>query len=172
MSRFFFRAVTMLASAVLLAGCAGYQIGPVKPTYMKKVSTIAVPSFKNATLIPRLEVPIANIVIRQFQQDGTYQIAPEDRADAILNGSILSIKRFPARVLRGNVLATTEFNLILTLDIQVTDRITGKQLAHRQVSGTTSYFVGGDLEQDEQQAIPLAAEKAAVQIVSVLSEGF
>jgi hypothetical protein len=32
--------------------------------------------------------------------------------------------------------------------------------------------VGGDVQQDEQQALPLAAEKAAVQIVSYLSEGW
>lgn len=160
------------AFALLLAGCAGYKLGPVKPTYMKGITTIAVPSFKNTTLVPRIEVLVANSVVKQFQQDGTYQITSENQADALLEGTIISIERQPARSLRGNVLATTEFDLILTLDYTLTNRITGKLIAHKQAVGRTSVFVGGDLQQDEQQALPLAAEKAAVQIVSLLSEGF
>jgi PBP1b-binding outer membrane lipoprotein LpoB len=159
-------------AALLLAGCAGYHIGPIKPTYLKKVNTIAVPSFKNETLVPRLEVMLANNVISQLQQDGTYQIGTMEDADAILEGKIVSIDRQAARSLVGNVLATTEFNLLLKIDYTLTDRITGKQLAKRTVIGTTSFFVGGDVQQDEQQALPLAAEKAAVQIVSYLSEGW
>lgn len=159
-------------AAMLLAGCAGYHLGPVKPTYLKNVTTIAVPSFKNNTLLPRMEVLVANSVIKQFQQDGTYQIGTMESSDAILEGTILSIERQPARSLRGNVLATTEFNLDLKIEYTLTERHGGKVLARRAVTGTTSFFVGGDVQQDEQQALPLAAEKAAVQIVSYLSEGW
>jgi len=159
-------------AAMLLAGCAGYHLGPVKPTYLKHVTTIAVPSFKNDTLIPRLEVMLANSVIKQLQQDGTYQVGTMEDSDAILEGTILSIERQPARSLVGNVLATTEFNLDMRVEYTLTDRNTGKVLAKRQVVGSTSFFVGGDVQQDEQQALPLAAEKAAVQIVSYVSEGW
>src|ERR1700677_5131507 len=147
-------------AAMLLAGCAGYHLGPVKPTYLKHVTTIAVPSFKNDTLIPRLEVMLANSVIKQLQQDGTYQVGTMEDSDAILEGTILSIERQPARSLVGNVLATTEFNLDMRVEYTLTDRNTGKVLAKRQVVGPTSFFVGGDVQQDEQQALPLAAEKA------------
>ena len=156
----------------MLSGCAGYHLGPIKPSYLKGINTIAVPSFKNMTLIPRLEVPLADILIKQFQQDGTYEIGSEDSADAILQGTVVSVNRVPTRSLIGNVLQTTEFTLQLTVDYKLTNRITGKELAHRKVVGTTEFFVGGDLEQDEQQAIPLAGEQAAVQIVSGVSEGF
>lgn len=159
-------------AALLLTGCAAYHLGPAKPSYLKNVKTIAVPSFRNGTLVPRLEVPVANIVIKQFQQDGTYQIVPEGTADAILEGTVSGLERLPARSLRGNVLATTEFVLNLSIKFTLTDRVTGKVLSQRMVVGTTNFFVGGDLQQDEQQAIPLAAENAAVQIVALLSEGF
>lgn len=159
-------------AALLLAGCAGYHIGPIKPTYLKNVHTIAVPSFKNATLVPRLEVLVANCVIRQFQDDGTYEIGSTENSDAILQGTIRGIDRQPARSLVGNVLETTEFDLNMTIDYTLTDRITGKLLAKHTVVGSTSFFVGGDVQQDEQQALPLAAEKAAVQVVNYLSEGW
>jgi hypothetical protein len=163
----------LFASAVLLlAGCAGYHVGPVRPTYMNGINTISVPTLRNGTLVPRLEVPLANIVIKQFQQDGTYQIGSDENADAILEGTVDQLTLVPARALRGNVLQTTEFQLQLVIDFKLINRVTGKELVHRKVTGTTEFFVGGDLQQDEQQAIPLAAEQAAVQIVSVLSEGF
>ncbi len=159
-------------AALLLAGCAGYHIGPVKPTYLRQVKTIAVPSFRNETLLPQLEVMAANCVIRQFQTDGTYEIASTDNADAILQGTVRSVQRQPFRSLVGNVLATTEYELDLTMDYTLTDRVTGKVLVKHSATGATSFFVGGDVQQDEQQALPLAAEKAAVQIVSYLSEGW
>ena len=40
------------------------------------------------------------------------------------------------------------------------------------MDGTTSFFVSNDVEQDERQAIPLAAEQAAIRLVSQISEGF
>ena len=158
--------------ALLLSGCAGYHVGPIKPTYLKKVNTIAVPTFKNQTLVPRLEVMVANCVIKQFQNDGTYQIGSTENSDAILQGTVLGISRQPVRSLAGNVLATTEFSLNLTIEYTLTDRITGKLLAKHTAVGSTSFFVGGDVQQDEQQALPLAAQKAAVQVVNYLSEGW
>lgn len=172
MRKFFLLPLVAMAT-MLLAGCAGYKLGPVKPTYMKHVKTIAVPSFRNETLIPRVEVMMANSVIKQLQQDGTYQVADVKDADAILDCVIAGVDRQAARSLRGNVLATTEYNLQLKIVYTLTDRSTGKPLVQqRTVIGTTSFFVGGDVLQDEQQALPLASEQAAIQIVNQISEGW
>ena len=63
-----------LATILCLAisGCLGYHVGPVKPYYLRDVHTIAVPTFKNRTLVPRVEVLVTDTVIKQFQQDGTF----------------------------------------------------------------------------------------------------
>jgi len=60
----------------------------------------------------------------------------------------------PTRSLVGNVLQTTEFTLQLTIEYKLTDRVTAAT-REPQSYGTTEFFVGGDLEQDEQQAIRL-----------------
>ena len=112
----------------MLSGCLGYHVGPVKPYYLRDVHNIAVPTFKNRTLVPRIEVLVTDTVIKQLQQDGTFQITNEDKADATLNGEISRISRLPARSVRGNVLATTEFNLALTVRYSLTTR-DGKPLA-------------------------------------------
>jgi outer membrane lipopolysaccharide assembly protein LptE/RlpB len=163
--------------ALLFSGCAGYHVGPIKPKMLREVKTIAVPTFKNETLEPRVEVMLANAVIKQLQQDGTYQVTREHDADAILEGRLEQIERRPARSVRGNVLQTREYTLFLRVRYRLTDR-QGRVLEQRSISGQTSFFVTGtdsiaaDVNQDERQAIPLAAEDLAVRLVSQISEGW
>ena len=162
----------MPIAALLLSGCAGYHIGPIKPQFMEGVQSLAVPAAKNETLIPRMEVLVADTVIKQIQQDGTYKIERMDRADAVLELKVTELRRRPARSVRGNVLATREFTMDLTIRYAVKRRSDGKTLDERSVVGRTSFFVSGDVEQDERQAIPLATEEAATRLVSQISEGW
>lgn len=164
--------------ALLFSGCAGYKIGPIQPKFMEGIKTIAVPTFKNDTLEPRVEVALANALIKQFQQDGTYQITDEKNADAIIHGTLERITRRSARSVRGNVLLTKEYTLELKCRFTMVNRTTGAPIDGRAINGTTSFFVSGssdgsaDVNQDERQAIPLAAEDMAIQYVSQVSEGW
>lgn len=164
--------LTVAALSLGLAGCLGYHVGPVKPHYLSDIHSVAVPNFANKTLTPRVEVLITDAVIQQLQRDGTFPVREQSSADAILKGEIVRIARSPARSVRGNVLATTEFNLTITLRITLLTS-TGTPLAPpREVSGSTSFFVGNDVTTDERQAIPLAAEDLAQKVVVELTEGW
>ena len=166
-----------------LSGCLGYHIGPAKPNYLGDVHTIAIPTFENKTLVPRIEVLVTDTVIKQFQQDGTYKIANGDKADATLKGEISRVSRSPARSVVGNVLATSEFNLTLHVKYRLVG-LDGKVLGQvGDVVGTTSFFVSsssttsnqqvlGDVTTDERQALPLATEELAKRLVTQLSEGW
>ena len=164
----------LLATVLCLAisGCLGYHVGPAKPYYLRDVHAIAVPTFKNRTLVPRVEVLVTDTLIKQFQQDGTFQITTDDKADATLSGEISRISRVPARSVSGNVLATTEFALALTVRYTLTTR-DGKQVAGPgEVTGNTTFFVSSDVTTDERQALPLATEDLATRLVAQLSEGW
>jgi hypothetical protein len=161
----------LLLLAFLLEGCAGYHLGPATPGYLKNVHAIAIPTFSNSTLTPRIEVLVTNTVIKQFQQDGTFRIANADVADATLKAEIVGVNRSPARSVRGNVLATTEFNFTLTVKYTLLGR-DQKTLGSGAAGGSTSFFVGTDVATDERQALPLAAEELARHLVSQLSEGW
>jgi Lipopolysaccharide-assembly len=166
------KAFAPLLLAFLLGSCAGYRLGPATPGYLRQVHTIAVPTFANSTLVPRIEVLITGTVIKQFQQDGTFKIVDADVADATLKGEIVGVSRSPARSVRGNVLSTTEFNVTMTVKYTLTGR-DGKVLGSPgAVSGSTSFFRGSDVATDERQALPLAAEELARHMVSQLSEGW
>lgn len=178
--------VIIAAASLILSGCAGYHVGPVKPTPMREVRTIAVPSFVNLTLEPRLEVLMASILIKQLQQDGTYRVTSEGDADAVAECTIDQIERTPSRGVRNNsstnvsadFYQTTEFTLNLKVTLKVFARSTGEVLAKRQFVGNSSFFVSGanprtaNVNRDERQAIPQAAEDVAIQITSYLSEGW
>lgn len=155
-----------------LSGCLGYRIGPAKPYYLRDIHTIAIPTFVNKTLIPRVEVLVTDTVIKQFQQDGTFRIVSNDKADATLSAEIIRIGRSPARSVRGNVLATSEFNLAMRVKYRLLGP-DGKPLGPwAEVAGTTSFFVGTDVTTDERQALPLATEELASRLVTQLSEGW
>ena len=165
------RAIIFLVVA-LLSGCAGYTVGPIQPTYMAGVHKLAVPIFDNKTYEPQIQTLVTTTFIKQLQQDGTYEITGLDRADAEVRGTIFTVTRIKARSVIGNVLASSQFNLQVNLSVVVVNTHSGATIGQRDVTGQTTFFVGNDLPTQERQAIPLAAEDAAVQAASYLSEGW
>ena len=161
-----------LFACFVLGGCLGYHVGPVKPYYLRDVHTLAVPTFENKTLLPHIEVLVTGTVIKQLQQDGTFQIARDGDADATLKAQITRIDRLPARSVRGNVLKTTEFNLSMHLKYTLVARDGTTFAPPAETVGTTSFFVSADVTTDERQALPLATEDLATRLVTQLSEGW
>lgn len=168
MIRFFLPAVLI---ASLLAGC-GYKLGEIRPTPMRSVRTLAVPNFKNKTYEPRIEVLVTDSVIKKLQQDGTYTIVSDESADAILYCTINNIERRPIRSVQNNVLATSEYQLNMEVVFEVTERVTGVVLMKGTVRGRTTFFANNDLQSTERQAIPLAAERLAIDLTTRISEGW
>jgi outer membrane lipopolysaccharide assembly protein LptE/RlpB len=166
----------LLFPILVLTGC-GYTLGEIKPSSMRRVNTIAVTTFQNRTVVPRLEAQTADAVVKQFQQDGTYRIETSDHADAILTGTIVNLQRQPKRVYASNVLQTSEFELVLTVDYVLKDRITGALLCKGTATGQVIFFVNSDsinsdLVTDQNINYPIAAQRMAERLVSKVSEGW
>jgi hypothetical protein len=179
--------------ALLLPGCAGYRLGDVKPSAYAHIKNLYVPTFQNETLEPRLNVLVTNAVISALQQDGTFKITNKDQADATLAASIREIRRYQQRSTQTEVLKTREMLEHIQIDFHLEDPKTGKTYsaadafgidsANRlttegarvrtgNVSGSTSVFLDRNFELSERQALALAAQDAAEQIVSQLTEGW
>ncbi|MBV9492424.1 MAG: hypothetical protein JO069_22235 [Verrucomicrobia bacterium] len=139
---------------------------------MKDIHRVAVPIFDNQTVEPDIEALATTTLIKQLQQDGTYQVTSLDRADAEIKGVITDVIRSQARAVTGNVLASSEFNLTVRLHLDVINPQTKATIAQRDVEGTSRFFVQNDVTSQERQAIPLAVEDASVQAASFLSEGW
>ncbi len=154
-----------------LSGC-GYKLGEIRPTPMRTVRTLSVPTFKNSTYEPRVEVLLADTLIKQIQQDGTYTTVDGNTADAVLDCTLTKIERRSVRSVQNNVLATSEFELQLEAVYVVYDRVTGAVLVNGRKVGRTTFFSNEDLQTAERQAIPVAAQDLAIQITTEISEGW
>jgi len=160
-----------LCAAVLLTGC-GYKLGEIRPTPMRSVRTLAVPTFKNKSYEPRLEVLFADTLVKRLQLDGTYEILNEEKADAILYCTIDKIERRALRSVQNNVLATSEFGLRVFATYEVQDRVTGAILITSKVQGNTTFFSGNDLQTIERQAFSNVAADLADIITGEVAEGW
>lgn len=138
---------------------------------MEGVRTVAVPVFKNETLIPRSSVLITNRVIGRFQTDGTYQIVDSSRADAIVRGTLRPLERRQLRSEKTNTLRTTEQELRLVLDYSVETR-SGAVITTGTVEGVSSHFLDANFQRSEYQALDDAAARLSEDLVSRLSEGW
>ncbi len=165
------RLIPLFLATFFLAGC-GYKMGEIRPTPMRSVRTLAVPTFKNKTYEPRVEVLLADTLIKQLQQDGTYTIMSDNTADAILNCTLTNIERRSLRSVQNNVLATSEFEIILEVTYEVVDRVTGIVLMGGRIRGDASFFSNNDLQTTERQAIPVAARDLSIELTTRLSEGW
>ncbi len=165
--------LTLLAVALTLVSCGGYQLGGIKPASLKRISTIAVPMFRNSTLHPRAEVLATSAVADAFVQDGTYRIGSSDRADAVLEGNLKSIKYSAIRGTRLDTLLPEELANTVTIEWTLRDaRDPTKVLASGKSSGTSQLFVSSNLQTARNNALPEALEHAGEALVSRLASGY
>jgi outer membrane lipopolysaccharide assembly protein LptE/RlpB len=165
------RAAFVLAALLALSGC-GYKLGEIRPTPMRSVRSLAVPTFKNNTFESRIEILFADTLVKKLQQDGTYSIVNTAQADAIVNCTIEKIDRGSLRSVQNNVLATSEYSLIVTARYEVIDQRTGIVLMQGTAQGRTSFFSGNDLQTLERQGLSNAAIDLAQNLATRLTEGW
>lgn len=160
-----------LAAVFALTGC-GYHVGEIRPTPMRSVRTLAVPTFKNRTYETRIEALFADTLVKRLQQDGTYEIVGDEKADAVLSCTITRVERRALRSVINNVLATSEFGLKVAVEFEVQDRVTGALLMQGTARGDTTFFSGNDLQTIERQALSNAAADLADDIAVEVTEGW
>ncbi|MGI8604993.1 MAG: LPS assembly lipoprotein LptE [Verrucomicrobiales bacterium] len=161
----------LCAATIMVCGCAGYHLGPIKPERLAHVQTIAVPTFENMTLEPRSSVLVTNEVIARLQKDGTYPITSKNKADAVLKGTIRDLVRRQLRGSRTNVLRTREMEVQILIDYTLEDARTHVVLAEGRARGSSHLYLDPNFQLSERQAISHAAAHAARDLVTRLTEG-
>jgi len=160
-----------LMASLLLAGCAGYRVGPTAGQ-TAGARSILVPPTRNTTLQPRLIQPVTQALRRALQQDGTLRLETESSpTDLLLETTIQDYERIPRAFQRGDVITVQEYELRMTVHVKVTERASNETVLSRQVVGRTSLFVGDDQTSAERQAAPLLAEDFARKAVLYVTEG-
>jgi len=157
--------------ALLLAGCAGYRLGPVGGQ-VAGARDIQVPMARNSTLEPRLVEPVTEALRRHIQQDGTFRLETDGApADLVLETTLVSYERLPMAFQRKDVVTVSEYELRLSCRVVLRERGAERPILDRIVSGRAAILVGPDQTSAERQAAPLLADDLARRAVILVSEG-
>ncbi len=163
----------LIASALFLVSCAGYQLGGTKPASLAKVKTIAVPMFTNSAQHPRAEVIATSAVANAFIQDGTYRLSNRDHADAVLEGDLRSIRYATVRGTRYDTLRPEELTNTVTIQWKLLDaKDPTKILAAGSSTGSSQIFTLDNFQTARNNALPEAFERAGTALVTRLADGF
>jgi hypothetical protein len=167
------RAVHWFSGALLaglLAGCAGYQLGPANEQ-AAGAQSIQINPLVNQTVEPRLAEAATAALRKQFQRDGTYRLATRNDGDIVVTGVITSYDRRELSFLPDDVLTVQDYRVSLTAKITARERGSGRVLLDQPVTGQSLLRVGTDLTSAERQALPLLAEDLANKVVALIAEG-
>ena len=159
----------LAAIAFLLAGCAGYHLGPVNDALPGDKSVEVLP-FNNQTLQPRLGDTVTQALRERLQTDGTYRLV-DGQADIVVTGVITGYSRKALSFLSSDVLTANNYQVGIVAHVIARDSVTGKVLLDKDVTGSTLVHVGSDLASAERQATPLLAEDLAQNVTQMLAEG-
>lgn len=163
---------SLLLAAMLLAGCAGYRLGPVNPAAgAAGQQTIEVVPFNNQTLQPRLGAAVTQALRERLQTDGTYRLATRHPGDIVVTGVITGYQRAGTSFLSTDATTAENYRVTITAHVVARDRRSGKILLDKNVTGYTLVQVGTSLAEAERQAQPLLAEDLARNITELLTEG-
>ena len=159
-----------LATALVgLGGCA-YRLGPSNGE-SAGTRSIQVNPFQNKTVEPRLIEAVSFALRRQLQQDGTYALDTHNDGDIVLNGTIVSYERRSLSFQSRDVLTPRDYRLTITARVTAQDRISGKVLLDREITGHSDIRIGADLASAERQALPIVAADLARNATALLVDG-
>lgn len=155
---------------LVLAGCAGYRLGPPSGIVAGD-HTIQVMPFGNKTMEPRLPEYVMISLRKNLQQNGGYRLDTHDDGDLILEGTIVNYQRSILSVQAVDVLTPVNYDILMTAHVTIRERSSGKIIFDKNVTGRTAVSTGADLTSAERQAMPLLTDDLARKAVAMLVDG-
>jgi hypothetical protein len=151
---------------LLLSGCAQYRIGSAVP---EELRTVAVPVFENASGFPELDAVVTQYVLREFQREGTFKLAPLENASLKLLGKLVKSDLQALNYDRNFGSRTSEYRYALTAEITLVETSTGRLLLDGvPVKAGTTFLTHGDMLTGMQDASPRIAKDLSRAIVDAV----
>jgi hypothetical protein len=123
-------ALALAIGALALSSC-GYHVAGTADLVPKDVHTIAIPAFNNATVHYKLTDFLPEALSREFITRTRYQLVNDPtQSDAVLRGSIVNYVAYPTLIDQSTG-RTSGLQVIVILDVSLTDRATGKVIFSR-----------------------------------------
>lgn len=110
---------TVLFFSLFLSSC-GYRVGNLHRSIPGKHQRIAVPTFKNSTMEAGAEKYFTNSMLRELVRADFVRIVPQKKAEAVLEGTVISIKYEASGILTQETKAELPNNTVLNSSYDAT----------------------------------------------------
>lgn len=134
-----FRAVSLLLIVVLIGVGCGYKLVGRETHLPAGIGSIAIPTFKNRTLEPGVEIPFTQAFLREFLRDQRVKVTGREEADAILDGVIKSYEYYSVAYDRSGL--ASEYRATVILDLTLRRRSGEVIWKENDLSETKTYRV-------------------------------
>jgi len=165
-----------LLAAALFAAC-GYHVGGQADLIPKNIKIIAIPVFSNGTVRYQIANMLTADVTREFHSRTHYVIVTDPgQADAVLNGSVVNFATLGGTTTDPVTNRATSSQVILTLQLTLTDKHTGKAIFNRTgYEFRERYEIATDLTayfDESSTALRRVSRDAARSVVTAILEAF
>jgi Lipopolysaccharide-assembly len=165
----------LAVSTAALFSC-GYHVGGKADLVPKSIQTIAIPAFTSLTTRYQLGDKLANQIGREFTARTRFTVVRDpSTADAVLNGTIISVNAYPI-ISDPTSGKATSIQMMATLTVRLMERATGRVLYNRPNFVIRSYY---ELATDPHQyfdetgpAFTRLSQTVAEDVVSAVIENF
>jgi hypothetical protein len=165
--------LAVFSLAALLTGCAGYRMGSIGGKNIQGITSVYVPVAKNTVFETGIDVPVTTQIIKAFDQDGTLTTTQNEVADSELDVTVTKVERTMLQYERQDVQAGNQFEVALIAQVTYLNRKTWQKVFDRVlVHGKNTYFVQRDQVESERQALAMAEQDLAKNVVSLVVEGW
>ncbi len=162
----------LLLAGVMVFGSCGYKFtgGGELP---KGVQTIFVDLFENKSREVDIETQLANDLTNEFILKRKEALVPENKADVILTGKIVSVAS--STISQTKQGSSVERTVRMVLDVKLLNRQGETIWSRKGVQDHEEYLVGGSSSETDanlQDALIVLSERMAEQVYNLLTEDF
>lgn len=162
----------MTAPTVLItlvaAGC-GYTH---QPLFSDEVHSVAVPLFENRSFYRGLEREVTEALIKEIELRTPYKVAPAERADTVLRGTITAVDQSRMSRRRDGGLPLEE-ELQIRVNVEWQDLRSGRTLRERRgLTAVGRYVPAREIGETHEIAQYAASQRLARQIVGAMGEAW
>ncbi len=152
--------------ALFSSGCGYKPFSAIR----EDIKTVHVPTFKNLTYYPNVSATVTDALRREIVLDGTFKLANEESAQAILTGEVKSFKRTATvydeedNIIGGNLTIEVNVRFLSARNKEILWRENFKE------SESVNYFLAGNLAKTEDEITKWVAEKIARRVLERITE--
>jgi hypothetical protein len=173
--------ILLVAFCFLFASC-GYHVSGKADLLPKRIRTIAIPAFGNATTRYKLPERLTSALTREFISRTRYRIvADPNQADAVLTGAVINFFSYPTVIDGGDAQRpgtgrASGVQVVVILQVTLTDRSTNAVLFTRpNFEARERYEISIDPHayfEESDPAMERLSHDIARSVVSAILENF